>query len=384
MNRFIIFFVFIPMLLFPQDKNESILDDANKQYILGNFEDAFSLINIYMKSKEGAPVSERAVLIGEKIYYFYIQSLLVEKRFSDITLVEKVMRSNKLLFSDRVLELLNNNNESSKKIRSNNYNEIDDKLEQLLKNTDNLTQDELIILLRESLSGEKSKVIEYYEFTFIALGLLFTLIIIFIVIFKRRGRRVLSPIIKFSSDVDSVLRGFLSNAIEIGEKVDQITNRKNNSFNTAELIYKVSIKSGVSDKKSLIYYIIGLIYDIGLLKVDSSLLKKSKIDNDEFEEIKKHVYLGLEMVSFVPDQYKDLVKDAIKNHHENLDGSGYPQGSTHIEFLPRLIRVIEAFLSQISTREYNLIRDKEVAIKNLRKDIDKYDQEIVELLYQVI
>lgn len=384
MNKIVIFLISFPVFIFSQDLNQKILDDANKQYILGQYEEAFSLINIYIKSNKGSQISERAKLIGEKIYYYYIQSLLVEKRYSDILLVEKVMRTNEPLLSDRILNILNSNNNTYQFKTKNDNKEIDDKLEHLLKNSNNLSQDELIELLKESLIGEKSKSVNYSTFIFTGLGVFFILVLVLILFLKKKGRRILPPIIKFSSDVDSELQNFLSEAIEFGEKIDQVTNRKNNSFNTAELIYKISIKMGVSEKKALINYIIGLIYDIGLLKVDSNLLKKTKLDKQEFKKIKEHVYLGLEMISFVPDKYKDLVKDAITNHHENLDGTGYPKGISDINFLPRLIRVTEAFLSQVSTREYNLIRDNEVAIKNLRKDIDKYDQEIVEFLYQVI
>lgn len=377
-----------PFLLSINNNPESILDNANRNYISGNYEEAFSLINMYANSIGKSNLSTRAKVLGEKIYYFYLQSLIIYNN-DDLDLVKDVISVNNYFPSQRIKKLISGDikQESVEEINSGDLIE-DDKLEAILEATKDMSEEELRFFLKESLIGNQNRGINSQSNTVYIL-IVFSLIIpisllIIVIRTRRRNKKLIDSIVKAPTMTDGKITDFYKESIEYGNKVDKITGRRNNSLNTGELIFKISRKKGLSEDVSYLNYIISHIYDIGLLKVDKTLLKKKKLNKDEFEEIKKHVHLGMGMVGFVPDMYKDIVLDCIRFHHENLDGTGYPSGVKEIPFLARAIRVVESYLSQVSSREYNLIRDKEVAISNLRSELDIFDQDIVELLYQVV
>ena len=78
--------------------------------------------------------------------------------------------------------------------------------------------------------------------------------------------------------------------------------------------------------------------------------------------------------------------DGVLMHHENMDGSGYPEGlsGSRIPYIARLIRVAESFVALISRRNYRVIFDKESAVAELRSSPGLYDSEIVDVLETII
>ena len=70
----------------------------------------------------------------------------------------------------------------------------------------------------------------------------------------------------------------------------------------------------------------GLMADVGMAKVDVKIReKKSYLTETDFSEIKKHTIYSFQMIKDSP-LLKPEMKLAIFQHHERLDGSGYPKG----------------------------------------------------------
>jgi HD-GYP domain-containing protein (c-di-GMP phosphodiesterase class II) len=375
MNKFIVILLFLPCLIFPTDKGIDFLEAANRHYILGEYKKAFDNINNYYSLPSRDSLGDKAVIIGEKIFYFHLQDLYSQGE--DRLLPAKDLFEQKSEFlSKRVLVLLEAIYSDSSQESGTGEKEIifDFSSDEIDLEGVEITKEELTKLLRESLgagSANKSIKIEDLFFYFpMGAGIigLFALFIFYI-----RKRKITT---------DSKL---FKKCLEVGKTIDEATGRKNNSNNIGELVYKISRKKGLGDEKSVLNYAACLIYDIGLLRVQNEILLKDKVSLEEYEEIKKHVEYGQEMIDFIPKKYKELFSDAIKNHHENIDGSGYPMGITQdkLEFLPRVIRIVESYVSLISSRSYKSINDRETAILELRGS-SKYDQEIVDLLDGVI
>lgn len=69
-----------------------------------------------------------------------------------------------------------------------------------------------------------------------------------------------------------------------------------------------------------------LLHDLGKTKVPISILNKNgKLTKDEFDIVKKHPEYGYEMVKNV-GEISEISKSIILEHHERIDGNGYPQG----------------------------------------------------------
>lgn len=98
----------------------------------------------------------------------------------------------------------------------------------------------------------------------------------------------------------------------------------------------------------------GLLFDIGKLKVPDVLLdKRGRLDAQEFELVKKHAQLGYTVLLRTQGVSQD-VKFAALQHHERMDGSGYPlrlrTGQIH-EFA-KIIMVCDIYDAMISNRIY--------------------------------
>lgn len=99
---------------------------------------------------------------------------------------------------------------------------------------------------------------------------------------------------------------------------------------------------------------LGLLLDLGKIKVDRDLLlRQGKLTSAEFLLIKRHVELGVEALGESGGVDAD-VRDGISQHHERLDGSGYPGGlaGAAIGIYGRMAGVADSFAALTSVRPY--------------------------------
>ncbi len=99
----------------------------------------------------------------------------------------------------------------------------------------------------------------------------------------------------------------------------------------------------------------GLLHDIGKREIDSNVInKKGALTPSEWEEIKRHPTTGrdcLEHVGCVPD----LSRLVVYQHHENFDGTGYPNGlkGEDINNLARIVTIADVFDALTTDRSYH-------------------------------
>jgi|BioPla2DNA2_1021312.scaffolds.fasta_scaffold01019_17 HD-GYP domain-containing protein (c-di-GMP phosphodiesterase class II) len=98
----------------------------------------------------------------------------------------------------------------------------------------------------------------------------------------------------------------------------------------------------------------GFLHDIGKIRVPPEILNKpGPLDEDEFEEVKKHCMAGYKLAETFPGMNEDILK-GILQHHERQDGSGYPFGLTgdRIHETARIIAVADIYDAMTSNRLY--------------------------------
>lgn len=173
---------------------------------------------------------------------------------------------------------------------------------------------------------------------------------------------------------------------DLGGKIDQVTNRKNNSKNVSELVYKLACQLGLNQNTAMLYFCAAMVYDAGFLAIDAELLKSESLTAEQKNSIREHVKKAGEYFGFVPEKYRAVFDDAAANHHENMDGSGYLEGlkGKEIPQIARLIHVAESYISLISRRNYKAIQDKESAIKELELKPGMYDPAVVAVLDAIV
>jgi HD-GYP domain-containing protein (c-di-GMP phosphodiesterase class II) len=97
-----------------------------------------------------------------------------------------------------------------------------------------------------------------------------------------------------------------------------------------------------------------LLHDIGKLSVPDEILKKpGSLDQDEFEVIKRHPEWGHKLLGELGG-FPDLVRRLVLDHHERLDGAGYPNGRTALELdlETRILTVCDVYDALLSVRVY--------------------------------
>ena len=128
-----------------------------------------------------------------------------------------------------------------------------------------------------------------------------------------------------------------------------------------------------------------LLHDMGKLAVPEYILNKpGKLTATEFEKMKLHASVGADILSAIDFPYP--VVPMVRHHHENWDGSGYPQGlkGTDIPIGARILSVVDCFDALTSDRPYRPRLSNDDAIKILlERRGAMYDPLIVDTFVRV-
>ena len=131
----------------------------------------------------------------------------------------------------------------------------------------------------------------------------------------------------------------------------------------------------------------GLMHDIGKLSVPDSVLKKpAELSADEFAVVQRHPEWGERLVSDLGG-FTAAVRRLVRDHHERLDGSGYPRGvkADQLELDTRILAVCDVYDALISVRVYREAWSHEDALALLRREAGTtLDATCVEALERVL
>ncbi|MDD2401741.1 MAG: HD-GYP domain-containing protein [Clostridia bacterium] len=123
----------------------------------------------------------------------------------------------------------------------------------------------------------------------------------------------------------------------------------------------------------------GTLHDIGKSQIPLSILNKpGLLTAEEFETMKLHTIYGYELLDR-SDEYDEEIKKGILQHHERLDGSGYPYHlkNKDIQYFARIIAVVDIYHAMTTTRIYREKKDPFNILNHLRQNISGLDASIV-------
>ena len=131
----------------------------------------------------------------------------------------------------------------------------------------------------------------------------------------------------------------------------------------------------------------GLLFDVGKLQVDSTLIESDRVlDDEEYALVQEHVNLGLSAVKASGVINQDVL-DMIEMHHERHDGSGYPHSlaGDQIPISARIAAIVDCYDAITSHRNYAEALPPSIAIKMMYewRDID-FQAELVEEFIQAV
>ena len=119
------------------------------------------------------------------------------------------------------------------------------------------------------------------------------------------------------------------------------------------------------------------LHDIGMTPISYLYGKKDPLTEEEKELVRQHPVKGVEML---PEQVDAMTKLVIRTHHENMDGSGYPEGldGKKINIFAKIVRVADAYSSAISNKVYQEARHPALVLNEmLNTSISKYYDPVI-------
>ncbi len=162
------------------------------------------------------------------------------------------------------------------------------------------------------------------------------------------------------------------------------------TFGHSERVTAYSIKIArrlqLSDNNIQLLKYAAFLHDVGKIEIDGSILNKpGSLDEHEWNILKQHPRWG----SFIVQSVKELIPitSIILYHHENYDGSGYPDGikAEKIPLLARIIRIADSYDAMTSNRTYKKNMTPSKAINEIKRcSGTMFDPELVKVFIGII
>jgi putative nucleotidyltransferase with HDIG domain len=153
------------------------------------------------------------------------------------------------------------------------------------------------------------------------------------------------------------------------------------SINVMALAIGYAHNENFSKKESRIIGLCALLHDVGKTRVDSEILKSpKKLTDAEFDKMKAHTIYGYNILDNCKFIHTEIKLTALQ-HHENLNGSGYPKELTEISKMSQIVGLIDCY--EALTNDDRPYRDAMAPLKALtllKDDVmaGKYNRRIFE------
>jgi response regulator RpfG family c-di-GMP phosphodiesterase len=154
------------------------------------------------------------------------------------------------------------------------------------------------------------------------------------------------------------------------------------------LSHEIGLACGLSSSELGILQVAASFHDIGKIGIPDQILKKpSKLDEHEREIMKQHPEIGQQIMAATDLDSAPQASLIIRQHHENFDGSGYPDGlaGEAIRICARIIGIADSYDAMAVTRAYHHARKHAEIIAVMdRESGAKHDPSVMRHFHQVI
>lgn len=138
------------------------------------------------------------------------------------------------------------------------------------------------------------------------------------------------------------------------------------SIQVGMLSYYCAIWMGYPEEEALVIGKAGYLHDIGKCRIESQILNKpEKLTDHEFTEVAQHTIFGYEIIRNSLYQYSMAI--VALQHHERLDGSGYPFRllENNIHPYAKIVAVADVYSAMITSRAYQVKKDLLTVLQEL-------------------
>lgn len=151
------------------------------------------------------------------------------------------------------------------------------------------------------------------------------------------------------------------------------------------LLTRTMERLGADDEQKKIAHYVSMIYDLGLMIIDDSVLDKEILTHSEKCTVKAHPFNTLGLLNNF--EFSEDIKKIILHHHERWDGAGYPDKlkGTDIPYISRVLSVVDAYCAMTSERSYRKIVSPQEAFEEIKRNSGSiYDPNVVTALQEVL
>lgn len=145
---------------------------------------------------------------------------------------------------------------------------------------------------------------------------------------------------------------------------------------------------GLDDEECDLLLHASSMHDIGKIGIaDAVLLKKGKLESDEWKMMQTHVQIGEDILSGGSSRLIQMAQVIASAHHERWDGSGYPRGikGDEIPIVGRIACICDVFDSLTTERPYKKAWTVEEALNEIKANNGKiFDPNLVELFIRIL
>lgn len=182
----------------------------------------------------------------------------------------------------------------------------------------------------------------------------------------------------------STILGALEGLVRSIDRKDRYT--KDHSDNDAEYAVLLGQALNLSENVLSALRIAGLLHDVGKIGIPDNILKKpGPLTPEERKTMQEHVVLSDLIIKGVP--HLEDVSDAVRNHHERYDGTGYPDRikGEAIPLLGRIMAVVDAYSAMTLDRPYRKALTHERTLEELRRCAGtQFDPRLIDLFIKAL
>jgi len=188
---------------------------------------------------------------------------------------------------------------------------------------------------------------------------------------------------------DELLLRSLAKLISLMDKHNQDVELTNISHATElrALSSEIGRRLGLSPARLYVLEQASMLHDIGTLHISNSIFnKEEKLTESEWVEIKKHVEIGEMIIGLIATNEKEELhdlKNIVAQHHEWVNGEGYPRGLKGDEILleAKILAATDAYSAMTNRRPYRDAMSKTEALAELNRNVgQQFDSRVVEVL----
>ncbi|HRY77144.1 MAG TPA: diguanylate cyclase [Candidatus Izemoplasmatales bacterium] len=167
---------------------------------------------------------------------------------------------------------------------------------------------------------------------------------------------------------------------------DQNALEQSHAESVSELCKRTGIALGMNDSDVKELGLAGLLHDIGKIAIPESILAKNdSLTEAEALDIRRHPEVGYQILRSVSDFAN--IAQFVLNHHERMDGNGYPRSlkGEEIPVQSRIIAIAEAYDDILRKHPYRKSHSKDAAVAELMKHAGtQFDPTIIEVFVEKV